>query len=325
MTLYYPDVSNFQGNMSLAPNTTACFAKASEGTSYKDPYYSHYKSEAARVGALFGGYHFLHAGNASAQAANCFAVVGPGVPVMIDHESTTGSNPTVQDALDFTSSFRSLGGLVVLEYLPEWYWQQLGSPSLLPIAGAGLALVSSSYPSGGYSDTGSGWNAYGGVTPSIWQYTDAQSYSGQLVDFNAFRGTLAELEALLQGGSTMNWTDIIHGIGERVGGNQVNYILTDLGRLRDRLFGDTTVSVPANSPLAQLIAVPAAVTALGSSLATIGKNVTALSAAVAGISTPTIDPAALTASVKAAMADPAVLADFAHALAVELHNDTPSS
>ena len=53
---------------------------------------------------------------------------------------------------------------------------------------------------------------------------------------------------------TMEWTDVITGLGDRPDGNQVNYILTDLGRLRDRLFGDTTVAVPAGSPLAQLLA-----------------------------------------------------------------------
>lgn len=33
------------------------------------------------MGAHFGGYHFLHAGNAAAQADHCYSVVGPGVPL----------------------------------------------------------------------------------------------------------------------------------------------------------------------------------------------------------------------------------------------------
>lgn len=331
MTLQYPDVSNYQGNMALQAGTPACFAKASDGTGYADPYYAHFKAEAARVGALFGAYHFLRQGNAAAQARFAYSIIGSGVPTMIDFEPVYDSAgnavslPSMSDATVFRDTFRGLGGLVSLNYLPKWYWAgHLGSPSLAPLAD--LGLVSSDYTA--YSDTGPGWDAYGPgePIPAIWQYTDAKSYSGQSVDFNAFRGTVAELEALLfQGGSTMNWTDIIHGIGERVGGNQVDYILTDLGRFRDRLFGDTSVSVPSSSPLAQLIALPGAVAALGSSLATIGKNVTALSAAISGISTPMIDPAALAASVKAALADPTVLKDFAHALAVEAHNDTPSS
>lgn len=326
MTLQYPDVSNFQGNMALQAGTPACFAKATEGTGYADPYYAHYKAEAARVGALFGGYHFLHAGNGAGQAQFCFQHVGAGIPVMIDQEPTGSSNPTVQDSLDFAAEFRTLGGICVLNYLPRWYWVSLGSPSLLPLASAGLALVSSSYPSGGYSDTGPGWQAYGGVAPVIWQYTDAQSYSGQPVDFNAFRGTVAELEALLLG-DTMQWTDKIDGIDERPNGNQVNYILTDVGRLRDFLTGDATAAKAygPSSPLGAMVAAAHTVPQLASELTALGTAVSTLETKVAGISTPTIDPAALSASVQAALTNPATLKAIAHALAVELHNDTPSS
>jgi hypothetical protein len=181
--------------MLLEAATVAVCAKVTEGTTYTDPFFAHYRAEAKRVGAVFFGYHFLHAGGAAAQARHCFSVVGPGVNVMIDHESTTGSNPTVQDAVDFATEFRALGGLCTLDYLPHWYWTQIGSPSLAPFAAAGLSLVSSDYT--GYSDTGPGWASYGGVAPVIWQWTDALAYSNQAVDFNAFRGTVDQLRALL--------------------------------------------------------------------------------------------------------------------------------
>jgi len=203
MTIAYPDVSNHEGAMLLQPATVAVCAKASEGTGYTDPFYSHYRAEAARVGATFFAYHFLHAGNGAAQADHCFAVTGPGVNVMIDLEPTTGSNPSVQDALDFATRYRARGGLCTLVYLPHWYWANpvgspaggMGSPSLTPLAAAGLSLVASSYTT--YSDSGPGWVGYGGVSPTIWQYTDALPYSGQSVDFNAYRGTVDQLRALL--------------------------------------------------------------------------------------------------------------------------------
>lgn len=195
MTIAYPDVSNYEGNMLLEALTVAVCAKASEGTTYTDPYYAHFKAEAERVGAVFFAYHFLHAGNGAAQARHCFSVTGPGVNVMIDHEPTTGSNPSVQDAIDFATEYRALGGLCTLDYLPRWYWQQLGSPSLAPLAQAGLSLVASNYT--GYSDDGPGWAPYGGLTPVIWQWTDALAYSGQRVDFNAYRGGVDQLRALL--------------------------------------------------------------------------------------------------------------------------------
>ena len=195
MTIWYPDVSNHEGAMALEAGTVAVIAKATEGTGYVDPFFEHFKSEAARVGAMFGGYHFLHAGNGAGQARFCFQHVGPGVPVMIDLEPTTGSMPTVQDGLDFAAEFRALGGICSLVYLPHWYWQQLGSPSLLPLALADLGLVSSGYTA--YSDSGPGWTPYGGVTPAVWQYTDALAYSGQSVDFNAYRGTIDQFKTLL--------------------------------------------------------------------------------------------------------------------------------
>lgn len=195
MTIEYPDVSNFQSAMTLAAGTVAVCAKASEGTGYTDPYFGHYKAEAARLNAVFFGYHFLHQGNGAAQADHCFAVTGPGINIMIDQEPTGSSNPTVQDAVDFAVRYRSLGGLCTVDYLPRWYWGNLGSPGLSAFAANSLGLVSSSYTA--YSDSGPGWSPYGGLTPDIWQYTDRQPYSGQAVDFNAFRGTVDQLKTLL--------------------------------------------------------------------------------------------------------------------------------
>ncbi len=195
MTIWYPDVSNYNKSMPLEAGTVAVCAKASEGTGYTDPYYGHFKAEAARVGAVFFGYHFLHAGYGAAQADHCFAVTGPGINIMIDQEPTGSSNPSVQDAVDFAVRYRQHGGLCTVDYLPKWYWGQIGSPALAPLRSSGLHLVSSSYVT--YSDNGSGWQPYGGSTPEIWQYTDRQPYSGLLVDFNAYRGTVDQLKTLL--------------------------------------------------------------------------------------------------------------------------------
>ncbi|MFD0639619.1 hypothetical protein ACFQ9X_56520 [Catenulispora yoronensis] len=63
-----------------------------------------------------------------------------------------------------------------------------------------MAIVASGYP-GGYSDTDPNWNPYGGVAPLIWQYTDAQPYGGQHIDFNAYRGTPTQLADLINGTS----------------------------------------------------------------------------------------------------------------------------
>jgi hypothetical protein len=196
MTIYYPDIYNGQKGLRIQPGTVAVCAKASEGTYYHDPSYADFASQAAGVGAVFFAYHFLVGGNADQQADYCHAIVG-NTPVMIDCEDTS-TRPGLPDCLEFAAELRARGGTCSLLYLPHWYWQDhLGSPSLSPLVPAKLSLVSSAYTA--YSDTGPGWTPYGGLAPAIWQYTDQQPYGGMQIDFNAFRGTAAQLAALVSG------------------------------------------------------------------------------------------------------------------------------
>lgn len=201
MTIFFPDVANYQSGLIIQPGTVAVTAKSTEGTYYIDRSYAGFKAQAASVGAIFWAYHFLTQGNAAAQADYCFNVVGPGVPVMLDVEPIPAqkSNPTVADIRAFATRYRQRGGRVCLAYIPRWYWQQLGEPDLTAL---NIPIVASGYP-GGYSDTDANWNAYGGVKPAIWQYTNAQPYGGMSVDFNAFPGTTAQLAALIRGDNTM--------------------------------------------------------------------------------------------------------------------------
>lgn len=199
MTLFYPDVSGYQGNIDLAGVPAAC-AKATEGTGYASPWYTAQEAEAARSGAFFFAYHFLHHGNAAAQAQHAHSVAG-GVPLMLDFEPTGTSAPTLADATAFIRAYRKAGGTCWLAYLPHWYWQQLGSPDLKPLRDLGMLLVSSAYPGGYPGDHGSGWTPYGGYREvTVWQYTSSQALHGEPVDFNAYRGTLAQLKQLVTKG-----------------------------------------------------------------------------------------------------------------------------
>ena len=111
------------------------------------------------------------------------------------------SEPSVTDAANFVSRYRAIGGVIYLLYLPRWYWASLGSPSLTPLIELGLLLVSSNYTS--YSDSGPGWASYGGMTPVIWQYTDNATLNGvNPVDFNAYRGTVADFESQVTTGAS---------------------------------------------------------------------------------------------------------------------------
>lgn len=205
----YPDVAHFQAGLKIQPGTPALIAKASQGTGFTDPSYPDFKSQAARVGAVFGAYHWLEHGNTAAQANHCFAVVGK-TPLMIDAEEVNGAALTVADIVGFIDAFRARGGIVHLLYLPHWYWaQNMAAPNLTSVANRGMFLVSSNYS--GYSDTGVGWAGYGGMSVKVWQYTSTQSYGGQNVDFNAFKGTPGEFAQLL-GGDMASVDDVYNSL-----------------------------------------------------------------------------------------------------------------
>jgi len=288
MTVRYPDVSGFQAGLSLA-GAALVVAKATEGGTFTDASYAGFRAQAGRLGVPFAAYHWINGTAAATQAAHAFAVIGSGTPVMWDAEAT---GATVGQILAVTAAYRRLGGRATLCYLPHWWWQQIGSPDLRPLAAAGLALVSSNYPAAGYSDTGPGWAAYGGLTPAIWQYTDTALFNGRRVDFNAYRGTQAQLLALVglttPGGTNMTDTVLEWNTG---------------WRLQAILHEQDPIVVPAN----------AAIGAPGFSEANLPlqrnkqltQDVAAIKDAVAGIASPVLTDAqlaTLAAQVTAAIA-----------------------
>jgi hypothetical protein len=189
MTIVFPDVSNHNRGLKIQPGTVFVWAKASEGTTFKDDTYQDFKAQAAAVGAHFGAYHFLHAGNGAAQADFALSIVGPDVPLFIDVEPIApNSYPTLADVEAFRARYRARGGKCWLMYYPKWYWSQQGSPSLTK---AGLKLIASGYPAG-YSDGDANWNPYGGLTPVQWQFSNDYEYAGLRVDFNAYKGTIEQ-------------------------------------------------------------------------------------------------------------------------------------
>jgi hypothetical protein len=121
-------------------------------------------------------------------------------------------------------------------------------------------------------------------------------------------------------GADVNLTDIVTGPNGRPNGNSVGNILTDLGRLRDALWGDPTALTPygTGSPLQEILAAAKQVPDLAAQVAAIETKLAQLAA-------PTVAPADLAAAVKTALLDPAVLKAIAHAGAVELHDDTPAN
>ncbi|WP_082945094.1 glycoside hydrolase family 25 protein [Mycobacterium sp. 852013-50091_SCH5140682] len=199
---YGIDISNHQGVMDLdqvkAEGFDFVFAKVSEGATYRDPFWPRTRDDAQRLGLILAGYHYVRTGDPAAQARLFVDQLGDkSIPAMLDVEAGSG------DMAQFwavKAEIEKLGVRVALSYIPDWYWEQIGKPDLSQVPG----LIRSEYVSGsGYAsvlypgNTWAMWGAYGGRTPDILQFTDRALVAGKSVDANAFRGTPAQLRALL--------------------------------------------------------------------------------------------------------------------------------
>jgi GH25 family lysozyme M1 (1,4-beta-N-acetylmuramidase) len=172
------------------------FLKSTEGSSFVDPTFAANLAEARAAGQLVAAYHYVKSNaTAAAQVANVAHVVPKNVAVIPDVEANSGGVALVRD---FVDKLRAAGYRVPLLYLPRWYWQQIGSPSL-----AGLPpLWSSRYPDNVVGTLGaewgrvpsSYWNGYGGLSVAVLQFTSSARVAGrQPLDANAFNGTRDEL------------------------------------------------------------------------------------------------------------------------------------
>ena len=174
--------------------------KVSEGNYYKDPYWPTVWQWSRQTGNTAIGYHYVTTDDPE-QQAQTYLSNDPScgkAPCMLDFEANGGD---ITNFWDVVNAFNGRGIYITLSYIPHWYWQEIGSPTIEQVPG----LVSSSYVNGsGYAsmlypgDCWNGWNAYGGATPIICQFTDSAQVAGKLVDANAFRGSLAEFDALLR-------------------------------------------------------------------------------------------------------------------------------
>ena len=204
MTLFVADIASYQAGLvpaRLKPDIAALIIKCTQGTDYVNPDYADWLDEAAAAGLLVGAYHYVDGTAPAAQAAWLKAnIVDPTVAVMLDEESTSLAQAlAVADAMD------AEGLHVRLLYLARSYWQSLGSPDLSgPLGTRRLALVNAAYPSSATGspaqlypgDAAAGWAAYGGVTPTLYQFTDSATESGQSIDVSAFRGGIGQLTSL---------------------------------------------------------------------------------------------------------------------------------
>jgi hypothetical protein len=223
----YHDVSHFQG--AYVPTGPTC-AKATEGSTLADPEYAGIRRRTLAGGWPFLSYHWLHGNDVPRQVNFVVNVIGRGQPIMLDVESG-GVRPTLANVYEFADAYQKAGSQVTLAYIPRWYWQEWGSPSLAGLSDRGIGLVSSNYTT--YSDTGPGWDPYGGVAPIVWQYTDVP------LDTNAFRGTQAELANLWQNG-----TDMAAGTWSETDIDALIWRVEAIANMRDTIAGGNLKGTP---------------------------------------------------------------------------------
>lgn len=205
MTIFGIDVSHHQGaqpDMSRARSEGIEFAfiKATEGATFVDPRFDENVAEARAAGLLVAAYHYVRSNSSvAAQVANVRRVVPLDVPVIPDVETNSGVLPLTRQLVD---ELRDVGYRVPLLYLPRWYWQQLGSPSLVGLP----PLWSSRYPDNVVDDLRDEfarvpshyWNGYGGLSVAVLQFTSSARIAGYApLDANAYRGTREQLAVRL--------------------------------------------------------------------------------------------------------------------------------
>lgn len=184
--------------------------KVSEGTdgSYLAAGSADFLRRGNAVGLLCLGYHYLRPGGEDVQAkVFAEALHTEGVPGMVDAEALAadGRTPalTVAGIRSFVDDCRRAGVNVPLLYLPRWYWDRLGSPSLVGLPplwaswyvdpGVASAPASVMYQSHAVA----GWQSYGSLEVEVLQFTDRAQVAGQLVDADHYPGTRDQFAALI--------------------------------------------------------------------------------------------------------------------------------
>ncbi|QPP06622.1 lysozyme [Streptomyces bathyalis] len=207
-TVHGVDVSGHQGNVSWSTlwNSGVRFAyvKATEGTSYENPYFAQQYNGSYNVGMIRGAYHFALPDNSSgASQANFFASNGGGwskdgktLPGVLDIEYNPygatcygkSQSAMVSWIRDFTSTYKARTGRDAVIYTTTDWWTQCtgnngGFGSTNPLWIARYASAPGTLPNG--------WGFH-----TFWQYTSTGPTVG---DHNLFNGAMDRLVALANG------------------------------------------------------------------------------------------------------------------------------
>ncbi len=199
------DVSSYQGNVNWtavrdAGNSFA-FTKATEGTTYTNPYFRSSWAGIHSVGMVRGAYHYGHPGSDPVAQAKYFvnAVRAAGgytgsssLQLVLDIETTDGITSSSQLwswVQSFMAEIHALTGRPGIIYTSPYFWEHtLGNPTNnlnCPLWIANYGVSSPAVPPA--------WSTW-----SFWQYTSTGSCPGVAgyCDLNYFHGTSTSLHNL---------------------------------------------------------------------------------------------------------------------------------
>lgn len=275
-----------------------------------------------RPTVLLGAYWVLYPGNPAGRADAFLTRLDSQCPdwrdgpfiLQADCEKWNGNPATVPSVSEINAFCDRLAArmpkLNPIAYAPQWVYGNKVSALRYPLWASAYVTGSGSFKALYPGDSSSRWAAYGGRTPSILQYSSSATIGGQTTsDANAFRGTLAELTALLAPGWTtrekadMNLTDKVGS--EEYPSRDVQDFFKDFWGMRDNLVvgPSKTPALPAGSPLAKLLALPAQVAALTATVTALaGKDFTDEAAIVAGVLAG-LSPEAIAAAIPSDLAE----------------------
>lgn len=247
---------------------------------------------------LLGAYWVLYPGNPAARAraflirldAQCPGWRNRPFILQVDCEKWNGDPSTVPPVSDVNvfcdTLVQEAPKLRPIGYLPDWVYGNLTAfryPLWSSKYVGGSGPFKALYP----GDNAAEWSAYGGKSPTILQYSSHAVIGGQTTsDANAYRGTLAELTAIIAPGfkeNTMDWTDDIDpSATEQSAGGALVTLLARSKELRE----------------ATLPSVQAQVNSNGSGLSALSSNVAGVNAKLDVLATrPVVDPTTLAATI----------------------------
>lgn len=238
-----------------------------------------------RPGVLLGAYWVLYPGSPMTRADAFIARLNGACPgwkdgpfiLQVDCEKWNGNADTVPSVSDINTFcdrlVQQMPKLNPIVYAPKWVYGDKVSGLRYPIWASAYVNGAGRYRDLYPGDGAKQWNAYGGRGPSILQFSSTATIGGQTTsDVNAFRGTLDQMVALLAPGwkkaeePEMELTD---KTGDGTYPNRtVADFFGDFWKLRDPLTGDAKAkALSPNSPIGQLLALPAKIDALTSAVA----------------------------------------------------------